>query len=53
MAQQEHNVPVTQLPSTQDKLANYETVFTNAKAGMAGVNKEHVKRIVYEMSKVR
>jgi hypothetical protein len=29
----------------------YETVFTNAKAGMGGVDKERVQRIVYEMSK--
>jgi len=27
-------------------------VFTNAKAGMSGVDKDHVKRVVYEMSKV-
>ncbi|KAK9862384.1 hypothetical protein WJX84_004497 [Apatococcus fuscideae] len=27
------------------------TVFTNAKAGMAGVDKEHVQKVVYEMSK--
>lgn len=43
------------LPATQDaheQWSNFETVFTNAKAGMAGVDKEHVKRIVYEMSKV-
>lgn len=36
-------------PSTA---ATYQTVFTNAKAGMEGVDKEHVKRVVYEMSKV-
>ncbi|XP_074345062.1 DNA polymerase kappa isoform X1 [Apium graveolens] len=29
----------------------YHTVFTNAKAGMEGVDKEKVQRIVYEMSK--
>jgi hypothetical protein len=29
----------------------YATVFTNAKAGMEGVDKERVKRLVYEMSK--
>ncbi|KAL5706781.1 DNA-directed DNA polymerase [Ranunculus cassubicifolius] len=29
----------------------YHTVFTNAKAGMDGVDKEKVQRIVYEMSK--
>jgi DNA polymerase kappa len=32
---------------------DYSSVFTNAKAGMAGVDKEHVKKVVYEMSKVR
>ncbi len=31
---------------------NYATVFTNAKAGMDGVDKDKVKKIVYEMSKV-
>uniref|UniRef100_A0A1J3JRA6 DNA polymerase kappa n=1 Tax=Noccaea caerulescens TaxID=107243 RepID=A0A1J3JRA6_NOCCA len=30
---------------------SYNTVFTNAKAGMEGVDKERVQRIVYEMSK--
>ncbi|KAH7291826.1 hypothetical protein KP509_29G037100 [Ceratopteris richardii] len=29
----------------------YHTVFTNAKAGMDGVDKEKVQRVVYEMSK--
>lgn len=29
----------------------YETVYTNAKAGMDGVDTEKVKRVVYEMSK--
>mmetsp|Transcript_25497 Transcript_25497/g.71308 ORF Transcript_25497/g.71308 Transcript_25497/m.71308 type:complete len:539 (+) Transcript_25497:180-1796(+) len=29
----------------------FETVFTNAKAGMDGVDKEQVKKVVYEMSK--
>lgn len=28
----------------------WETVFTNAKAGMAGVDRDHVKRVVYEAS---
>jgi hypothetical protein len=28
-------------------------VFTNEKAGMAGVDKDKIKKIVYEMSKVR
>jgi hypothetical protein len=31
----------------------YETVFTNAKAGMEGVDAEKVKRVVFEASKVR
>lgn len=30
---------------------SYHTVFTNAKAGMDGVDKEKVQKIVYEMSK--
>lgn len=30
---------------------SYDTVYTNAKAGMDGVDKEKVQRIVYEMSK--
>lgn len=30
----------------------HRTVFTNAKAGMEGVDKEHVQKVVYEMSKV-
>ena len=30
---------------------DYETVFTNAKAGMDDVDKDYVKRVVYEMSK--
>jgi hypothetical protein len=30
---------------------DYATVFTNAKAGMDGVDKEKVKQVVYEMSK--
>lgn len=45
-------VPATQHEAQQSKWSNFETVFTNAKAGMGGVDKEHVKRIVYEMSKV-
>eukprot|EP00873_Tetraselmis_striata_P034403 jgi/Tetstr1/454667/TSEL_041557.t1 len=31
--------------------ASYETVFTNAKAGMDGVDRDKVKQVVYEMSK--
>lgn len=46
-------VPATQQVPLDSKWSSFETVFTNAKAGMAGVDKEHVKRIVYEMSKVR
>ena len=45
-------VPPTQEMQPNNKWSNFETVFTNAKAGMAGVDKEHIKRIVYEMSKV-
>lgn len=45
-------VPATQKEPQESKWSNFETVFTNAKAGMGGVDKEHVKRIVYEMSKV-
>ena len=30
----------------------HHTVFTNAKAGMDKVDKDHVQKIVYEMSKV-
>ena len=32
-------------------LAGMDTLFTHSKAGMDGVDKERVKRIVYEMSK--
>jgi hypothetical protein len=35
----------------QVDLKGYETVFTNVKAGMQGVDREKVKHIVYEMSK--
>ena len=31
----------------------FGTVFTNDKAGMAAVDREKVKKVVYEMSKVR
>jgi DNA polymerase kappa len=31
---------------------DYQSVFTAAKAGMEGVDKEKVKKVVYEMSKV-
>jgi DNA polymerase kappa len=31
---------------------DYQSVFTAAKAGMEGVDKERVKKTVYEMSKV-
>ncbi|KAK9820063.1 hypothetical protein WJX72_005623 [[Myrmecia] bisecta] len=37
--------------SQGSKYRNYETVFTNSKAGMTGVDREHVKKVVYEMSK--
>jgi len=45
-------VPATQHVAEDSKWSNFETVFTNAKAGMSGVDKDHVKRVVYEMSKV-
>ena len=38
--------------AVNEQHASYESVYTNAKAGMAGVDKEKVKRIVYELSKV-
>jgi len=34
-----------------DRWQSYNTVYTSAKAGMEGVDKEKVQRIVYEMSK--
>ena len=37
-------------PPSKDELL--DTVYTNAKAGMGSVDKEKVKRVVYEMSKV-
>ncbi|XP_060168079.1 DNA polymerase kappa-like isoform X1 [Lycium barbarum] len=41
----------TSEPSSSRPWESYHTVFTNAKAGMEGVDKEKVQRIVYEMSK--
>ena len=41
----------TQAPQHAWQTTN--TVFTNEKAGMSGVDKDRVKQIVYEMSKVR
>nr|GLL23758.1 DNA polymerase kappa [Ipomoea trifida] len=38
-------------PSSSRPWQSYNTVYTNAKAGMEGVDKEKVQRIVYEMSK--
>ena len=57
MAQQVSHDPPEVVPATQEvhqnnKWSNFETVFTNSKAGMSGVDKDKVKRIVYEMSKV-
>ena len=37
--------------STSSASTSYETVFTNSKAGMDGVDKQHVQKVVYEMSK--
>lgn len=39
--------------STGGGYQTWETVFTNAKAGMADVDRDHVKRVVYEASLVR
>lgn len=44
--------PGPSAPNEQGDWKQYETVFTNAKAGMDTVDKERVKRVVYEMSKV-
>ncbi|GFH08646.1 UmuC domain-containing protein [Haematococcus lacustris] len=41
----------TDAPACKPSWADYQTVFTNAKAGMEGVDKAHVQRVVYEMSK--
>ena len=38
--------------ASQAPWKRHHTVFTNAKAGMDGVDKDHVQRVVYEMSKV-
>nr|GMC89586.1 DNA polymerase kappa isoform X1 [Ipomoea batatas] len=38
-------------PSSSRPWQSYNTVYTNAKAGMEGVDKEKVQRVVYEMSK--
>ena len=40
-------------PAAPDDAAyrKYTTVFTNAKAGMAAVDKDHVQRVVFEASK--
>lgn len=52
MADAPEVVPATQNVPQDSKWSDFETVFTNAKAGMGGIDKEHVKRVVYEMSKV-
>jgi hypothetical protein len=41
----------SKLSDQADALAGFSTVFTNEKAGMQHVDKEKVKRIVYDMSK--
>jgi hypothetical protein len=46
-------LPKAHEPQEDGAWRNHHTVFTNAKAGMDGVDKEHVQRVVYEMSKVR
>lgn len=39
------------MASSERPWQSYHTVFTNAKAGMDGVDKEKVQKVVYEMSK--
>lgn len=43
--------PLANMQRDEDKWRDYETVFTNSKAGMDAVDRDRVKRIVYEMSK--
>lgn len=38
-------------PATAPTWQSVNTVFSNAKAGMQGVDKDKVKRVIYEMSK--
>lgn len=38
--------------ATPAEWSDYSTVFTNDKAGMQEVDKDHVKKVVYDMSKV-
>ncbi len=47
---QESTVP-QQSSQGQGAWRKHHTVFTNAKAGMDSVDRDHVQRIVYEMSK--
>lgn len=42
------NVPQPQAQAWE----NTNTVFTNEKAGMKGVDKDKIKKVIYEMSKV-
>ena len=52
-SQRAQDSTVPQQPSQgQGAWRKHHTVFTNAKAGMDGVDRDHVQRIVYEMSKV-
>lgn len=58
MAKSESSVPVAVTASASDADSShskpwqsYHTVYTNAKAGMEGVDKEKVQKIVYELSK--
>eukprot|EP00208_Stichococcus_sp_RCC1054_P006025 CAMPEP_0206147638 /NCGR_PEP_ID=MMETSP1473-20131121/34031_1 /ASSEMBLY_ACC=CAM_ASM_001109 /TAXON_ID=1461547 /ORGANISM="Stichococcus sp, Strain RCC1054" /LENGTH=946 /DNA_ID=CAMNT_0053544649 /DNA_START=259 /DNA_END=3099 /DNA_ORIENTATION=+ len=43
--------PPLQGSQGQGAWRRHHTVFTNAKAGMDGVDRDHVQRVVYEMSK--
>lgn len=42
----------TACQQSQQAWKKTNTVFTNAKAGMQGVDKDRVKKVIYEMSKV-
>ena len=40
-------------PKTKNEWDTFTTLFTHAKAGMQAVDKERVKKVVFEMSKAR
>ncbi|CAN0906698.1 DNA polymerase kappa, partial [Linum grandiflorum] len=47
----EHGSSSSKVDNQPAPWQSYHTVYTNAKAGMDGVDKEKVQRVVYEMSK--